>query len=230
MKFKVMIFTFLFVFYCVQAALGDNSSTALNLPISGSPLTLNEVLAGVEERYAVAGFSARFVQKSTIKAMDITDTASGIITVKRPGMMRWEYEKPDQQIIITDSQTLWIYRLEDNQVMIGKSPSFLGDGKGASFLADMKLIRKKFRIVPEESDRFDYYVLKLTPRKKNIDISVIFLSISKKTFDVVVIATYNAYGDKTQIEFKDIQLKQNINDSVFKFVIPEGADIIQMDE
>ncbi|HCW75679.1 MAG TPA: outer membrane lipoprotein carrier protein LolA, partial [Candidatus Marinimicrobia bacterium] len=68
------------------------------------------------------------------------------------------------------------------------------------------------------------------PRKKNVDISVIFLSISKKTFDVVVIATYNAYGDKTQIEFKDIQLKQNINDSVFKFVIPEGADIIQMDE
>jgi outer membrane lipoprotein carrier protein len=77
-------------------------------------LALDEILNRVENRYAVAGFSARFEQVSTIPAMDITETASGRIFVKRPGMMRWEYEKPDLQTVITDGKTLWIYRPEDN--------------------------------------------------------------------------------------------------------------------
>lgn len=231
MKFtvRVCIFYILMLFFA-QVALCDNASPVLNLLISGSPLTPDEILAGVEKRYAGSGFSARFDQESTIKALDITDTASGKLIVKRPGMMKWEYEKPDRQIIITDGKVLWVYRPEDNQVMIGKAPSFFGDGKGAGFLADMKLIRKIFRITLEESDSAEYYVLKLIPQEKNIDISALLLSISKKTFDVVKIVTFNSYGDKTRIKFKDIQLQQNINDSVFKFIIPEGADIIQLDE
>ena len=32
--------------------------------------------------------------------MDITDTASGKAFFKRPGMMRWEYEEPDRQVIV----------------------------------------------------------------------------------------------------------------------------------
>jgi len=228
MKFKSIIFVCCVLIFFNQQALVCNASPPL--PATGSSLTLDEVLAGVEKRYAVSGFSARFTQESTLEAMNITDTASGKLIVKRPGMMRWEYEKPDRQIIITDSQTLWIYRPEDNQVMIGKSPSFLGDGKGAGFLADMKLIKKKFGITLEENDSAEYYVLKLIPQEQNSDISSLFLSISKKTFDVVKIDTYNPYGDKTHIELQDIQLKQNINDSVFNFIIPEGADIIQLDE
>ena len=165
MKYKVMLCIFyMFVLFYAPVALADNASPVVNLVISGSSLTQDEVIAGVEKRYAVSGFSARFTQESTLEAMDIMDTASGSIRVKRPGMMRWEYEKPDRQSIITDGRTLWVYRPEDNQVMIGKAPLFFGDGKGAGFLADMKLIKKKFGITLEENDSAEYYVLKLIPR------------------------------------------------------------------
>ena len=81
---------------------------------------MEEILKNVEKRYAASDFSTRFYQTLTLKAMDITDNATGRAFFKRPGMMRWEYEKPDRQIIITDSDTLWIYRPDDDQVMIGK--------------------------------------------------------------------------------------------------------------
>ncbi len=144
--------------------------------------------------------------------------------------MRWEYEKPDRQTIITDGNTLWIYRKEDNQVMIGKAPSFFGDGKGFSFLSDMKLIQNKFSIILEKKTGEDYHVLKLFPTEKTFDVSVIYLSVSKKTFEVVKIVTYNSYGDETRIELSDIQFKQKLDDSMFSFKIPQGVEVLHLDE
>jgi len=210
--------------------LGQDSSQASDLKPSVSNLSKDDIIKKVETRYTLPGFSANFFQVSTIKAMKITDTAYGKAFFKRPDKMRWEYEKPDRQTIITDGNTLWIYRKEDNQVMIGKAPSFFGDGKGFSFLSDMKLIQNKFSIILEKKTGEDYHVLKLFPREKTFDVSVIYLSVSKKTFEVVKIVTYNSYGDETRIELSDIQFKQKLDDSMFSFKIPQGVEVLHLDE
>jgi len=211
-----------FVLFNPQAAECKNNSHPLNL-------SQDEIIDRIENRYATKGFSANFSQESTIKAMNITDTASGNLFVKAPGMMRWEYEKPDRQLIITDGKRLWVYRQDDNQVMVGRSPYFFGNGKGSGFLSDMKIIREKFNIALDDKSTGKYYVLKLIPKEKIFDISLIYLSISINTFDIVQIITYNLYNDETKIYLKNIEFKKHIDDSMFHFEIPEGADILQLD-
>lgn len=191
---------------------------------------LEDVVKKVERRYAGSGFSAEFYQSSKIAAMEITDTASGRIFVKRPGMMRWEYEKPDRQSVITDGNTLWIYRPEDNQVMMGKAPEFFGSGKGAGFLSDMKLIRQQFRIFLAKKAKEGYHILELLPIERTFDVSVIYLSVSIKTFDIVEIVTYNSYGDENKIRLSNIQLKKNLDDSMFSFQTPQGVEILHLDQ
>jgi hypothetical protein len=44
-----------------------------------SKLTLEQILDRVENHYKDKSFKAEFVQESTLKAMDITDFASGIM-------------------------------------------------------------------------------------------------------------------------------------------------------
>ena len=53
----------------------------------GPPLDplVDEILSGVEARYASSAFAARFDIASTLKAMQVTDTASGRLMVKYPG-------------------------------------------------------------------------------------------------------------------------------------------------
>ena len=228
-KLTPLLFLTLFFFY-TQAVLCQNSSPILNAAAEGMNLTLDDIVKRIENRYALSGFSADFFQVSTIKAMDITDTASGKAFFKQPGKMRWEYEIPDRQIIISDSKTLWIYHPDDNQVMIGDSPSFFGDGKGASFLSDMKLIRQKFSITLEKKADYGYHVLKLLPKEKTFDVSAIYLSVSAMTFDVFRIVTYNSYGDETRIALSNIQFKPNLDDSMFSFQIPNGIEVLQLDE
>lgn len=195
-----------------------------------SELTLEQILDRVEKHYTGRSFQAEFIQESTIKAMDIVDFASGNIFVRYPGMMRWEYEKPETQIIITDGHKLWIYRPSDNQVLTGSAPTFFSDGKGASFLSDIKLIRQKFKISLENSKEDFYYELRLQPLEKKLDVTDIRLSVTKNTFTVIRIITYNSYGDENRIEFANHQFDVKLDDSLFSFKIPPGADVVQLDE
>jgi len=231
MKFKICWVVFLlFFFFCGQTVLGGNLPSETASTPDDSSLTLDEIMDRVEKHYAVPGFSADFYQTSTIKAMEITDSASGKAFFKRPGKMRWEYETPDRQMIITDSNTLWVFRPEDNQVMIGKAPSFFKDGKGFSFLTDMKVIKQKFNIGLETETKEDLFTLKLLPKEKTYDLVEIYLGISKKTFEVVRIVTYNSYGDETRIVFNNIQFKQQLDDGMFVFSVPKGIEVLTLDE
>ena len=145
-------------------------------------------------------------------------------------MMRWEYEIPEQQIILTDGDILWIFRTEDNQVMTGKAPAYFGDGKGASFLSNIRVIRDKFIVSLEKDDNPAYYRLKLIPKEKKLDIAYVYLSISKSNFNVEQIITYNSYEDETLIQMSRFQFNQNLNDDIFSFKIPEGADVLQLED
>ena len=195
-----------------------------------SGLTVEQILDRVEKHYTGKSFMADFIQESTIKAMDIVDSASGKIFVRYPGMMRWEYEKPEKQTIITDGHKLWIHRPADNQVLTGSAPAFFSDGKGASFLSDIKLVRQKFKISLENSKQGFLHELMLEPMEKKLDVTKIRLSVTKNTFTVNRVVTYNTYGDENRIEFINHQFNIKLDDSLFSFEIPPGADVLKIDE
>ena len=195
-----------------------------------SGLTLDQILDRVEKNYTGKSFQAAFIQESTIKAMDIVDSASGKIFVRYPGMMRWEYEKPEKQTIITDGHKLWIHRPADNQVMTGSAPAFFSDGKGASFLSDIKLVRQKFKISLENSKQGFLHELILEPMEKKLDVTNIRLSVTKNTFTVFRIITYNSYGDENRIAFTNHKFDVKLDESLFSFKIPPGVDVLQLDE
>ena len=207
-----------------------SAGLVLTAAAAESDLKLEQILDRMETQYTNNSFKAEFAQESTLKAMDISDFASGKIFVRYPGMMRWEYEKPDRQVIITDAKKLWIYRPDDNQVMTGSAPAFFSDGKGASFLSDIKLVRRKFKISLEPSKDNFFYELKLQPIEKTLDVNDIRLSVTKKTFTVIRIITYNSYGDENRIELINHRFNVDLDDKLFSFDIPPGVDVLQIEE
>jgi outer membrane lipoprotein carrier protein len=193
-------------------------------------LNLEQILDRMETQYTDKSFKAEFAQESTLNAMDITDFASGRVYIRYPGMMRWEYEKPEKQVIITDAKKLWIYRPADNQVMTGSAPAFFSDGKGASFLSDIKLVRKKFKITLEQSTDTFFYTLTLKPIEQTLDVTDIRMTVTKNTFTVIRIVTFNSYGDENRIELINHQFNVKLDDGLFSFDIPPGTDVLQIDE
>jgi outer membrane lipoprotein carrier protein len=191
---------------------------------------LDTILKEVEKRYTGSQFSADFLQESTIKSMEITDFASGRLYVRYPGMMRWEYEKPERQAIITDGKKLWIYRPQDNQVMVGGAPVFFRDGKGASFLSDISLVRKKFNIQLARAEGEYLYELKMKPNEGTANISEIRLYVIPRSYQIARIVTLNDYGDDTRIDIVSPQFNASLDPSLFSFEIPPGADVQKIEE
>ena len=192
-------------------------------------LSVDQILDEVEKVYTAAGFSADFIQVSTIKAMEITDSAAGKLSVKYPGKMRWVYQTPEEQIIVSDGEHLWIYRPQDNQVLRGQAATFFGDGKGAGFLSDIRKIRDDFSITLEDIRFGESYSLVMVPRQKTWDLVRINLLVSKQDYHITQVYTYNAYEDVTRIEFSNLVFNGAMEPSLFEFKMPDNVDILELE-
>lgn len=234
MKTTSRIFWILVLFgFCLASAPGLRAEPAADAKpapeAESADLSCADMIRKLEKRYNTADFSARFHQESVLKTLDITDTASGKVWFKHPGMMQWEYEQPERYAIISDGKTLWIFRPEDRQVVIGDAMTYFGNGKGASFLSNFNLVQDTYTVTLATPAAPDQYTLKLVPRQKQMDLSAIFLNIDKVDFEIKTVVTLNEYGDETRITFSDLVFEP-LDASLFNFQVPEGVEVLRMDE
>ena len=197
--------------------------------VPGRESLVARVMDGLEARFGKRSFSADFTQESSLKALDIVDTARGRVWFKYPGRMRWEYLSPEKYEIITDGKTLWVYRPADRQVVIGDAAAYFSNGKGASFLSDMREIRSAFHVSASE-DGNGGCTLTLVPLRKQADISSIAVHLSLPGFEIRDVVTRNEYGDETVITFDNIRFDPHMDDGLFRFSIPPGTDVIRMEQ
>ncbi|MCG8685897.1 MAG: outer membrane lipoprotein carrier protein LolA [Desulfobacterales bacterium] len=188
--------------------------------------TKESILTGLEEKYANKGFSARFEQASKLTALDITETATGKAWFSHPGKMRWQYEAPDTHEIVTNGETLWIYRPQENQVMHGSAAPFFQAGNGGAFLSDIRRIRNDFKIdLGKTGDNFAELVL--MPKAEQPDLAKVLITVDLPSHEIHLVVTENTYGDTTRFYFTNIHF--NTPDArMFDFTIPEDVEIIEM--
>lgn len=189
----------------------------------------DRVLQRLEERYSGKSFSVDFRQESTLEAMDITDEAFGRAWFKHPGKMRWEYLEPESHVIVSDGENLWIYRPEDRQVVVGNAADYFGDGKGASFLAEVELLKEIFEVSLDDCTG-KRCRLELVPLEKQEELAAVYLEINRDTMDIKQVESENIYGDVTRIFFENQEFEPETEDGFFKFSIPSGADVLKMGE
>jgi outer membrane lipoprotein carrier protein len=189
-----------------------------------------DILDRVQQRYAAGDFEADFIQEAHLKAMGMVDSAKGHLYFGSPGMMRWHYKSPEEYLIITDGDTVWIYRPEENQVMLGRAADYFGSGQGADFLSKPGELTREFvvELAPEERQDKEHYVLKLVPKKELPGLTELHLFISRKTFDITKTITDNAFGDRTIIQFESYGFERGLSSSLFVFEVPKGAEVLQL--
>lgn len=84
-------------------------------PITGSK-PAGELASRMEARYRgaktlQATFLERYVENGTVLR-----TEAGTAYFRRPGKMRWEYERPEKDLFLVDGKTAWFYVPADHTV------------------------------------------------------------------------------------------------------------------
>src|SRR3954468_24678997 len=77
-----------------------------------------DVAAALQKKYdSVRDFTADFVQESEGGVLRKKQTESGVVQVKKPGKMRWDYKAPEPKVFVSDARRIYLYVPADNQVM-----------------------------------------------------------------------------------------------------------------
>jgi outer membrane lipoprotein carrier protein len=151
--------------------------------------------------------------------------ARGIVYIKKPGLMRWEYKQPQTKLFISDKKFIWMYDLKAKQVYRQKLSESELPG-AVAFLMGKGELKKDFFIRLVSKKRHGEPVLELRPKRPSPHyIRLLFVVDSerclvKKTVIIDQARNLNIFT------FRDIRINQKIPKSRFKFKPPREAEII----
>jgi len=167
--------------------------------------------------------TAEFVQVVQDKQGQVTERATGTLTISRPNRFRWDYREPYEQTIVADGRKLWLYDPDLQQVTVRSLEQGLG-ATPAMLLSGAGEVGDAFSAGPVEPGRGGTWY-RLLPRQKGTDFERVSLSFSAGN-ELVAMELVDKLGQTTTIEFTQVRRGMTLADSVFSFVPPAGADII----
>ena len=145
---------------------------------------LEAVVAGLQQRYASAVTMTGSFQQ-TYRAPGIEQVESGVFRMKRPGLMRWEYRKPEEKLFVADGREAFLYVPLDRQVTV--QPFSASDMRGTplEFLLGGTDIRKSFVVSWENNFKptaEQTLLIRLTPRSGRSEYEYLVLELDPKSY------------------------------------------------
>ncbi|MFZ1866353.1 MAG: outer membrane lipoprotein carrier protein LolA [Polyangiales bacterium] len=217
--------------FCALALTG--AATAEERP----PLDAAAVVSLVQAFYdQTKTLQADFEQTRYTRLYDRYDRARGTVVFKKPGMMRWDYDKPNGQVFVSDGKKLLIYQPpeegEKNGQLIERALDEDQLPSAFSFLTGTGHLEKDFdvRLLEHDDQRFqDGYVLQLIPRKPtpNYEQLVFYVrTISegdKRAGIVQRVLIIDAAGNRNRFDFSRIHFNREVSDKRFRYRAPKGT-------
>ena len=197
----------------------------LLLVLLAAPNPARSLAQRVQHFYAhTKDFSAKFAQHYTYLAMGRTEDSSGTVQVKKPGSVRWDYQKPDKRTLYVEGKTLWIWRPDDQEAQVKRD--FGGDqlSSAFTFLWGKGDLLKEFapKAVASPAGLPKGDGLELTPVKPVPGVQKLLFVVGKDGQVLASVVT-NAQGDVNQMIFSETRVDQGLPDSLFHFEPPKGA-------
>jgi outer membrane lipoprotein carrier protein len=200
---------------------GAQDQGATDSQTSSDSATLDRI----QQHYQnTTSFSGKFTEQLT-GIGGTKRTKTGQVSYKRPGKMRWEFESPQKETVVSDGHKLYDYQPDLNQVLEIPIERAFKSAAPLSFLLGMGNLRRDFNAsvaAPSGADTLLHVVL--IPKRGGDRVE---LGLNPSTYALVTAKVTDALGNITSIQFRDVRTNVQLADSMFHFEVPAGADVVQ---
>ncbi len=188
------------------------------------------VVDGIQKKYgAVNDFHSTFTQETTVRNPAKEIISSGKVWFKRPAMMRWEYETPWKDIVVSDGSTVRYLDSRENQI----TETSLEDTRTNQFdhYAFVSVLRDLDRLFDISRgsagpDKNGNTLLVLKPKQTLDQSKEVTIAVDPETFSVEKIIITDIFGTTTVISLGPAQINKNLSDSLFVLAEPQGAKTV----
>ncbi len=153
----------------------------------------------------------------------------GRIWIKGPDKMRWEFQSPEKQILVSDGKTIWYYTPDLNQVMVGKVDDIREARVLVNLMAKLQLKQKGFRLELRRSN--DLITVALTPLSNDKAPPFQSMAMIFSTADYTLQETRmeDLFANKIVITYTWENTSHSALPGVeFSFTPPSGCDIMPL--
>jgi outer membrane lipoprotein carrier protein len=196
------------------------------------PLSINELTERLQQNYEkINDFKANFIQETTVKSIKKTDKEEGIVYLKKPNNMFWNYTSPKAKKFIINAHKTWLYLPAEKVVYIQESERIFQSKILIKFLAGLGKLKDDFTInyaEPKNLDKDDNYLLVLTPLGKNPSLNPFRITVDKSSYLILQVKFEDTMGNSTILKFSNISTNIGPAEKLFQFKPPAGVSIYNM--
>ena len=193
---------------------------------------IRELLSLLQQHYAtLEDFSATFEHNYSGGLLQVSQAEFGTVSIKKPGRWRFDYERPEHKIFVSDTRTVYSVFPDDRQVIISEAPTERGASTPALFLAGEGNLTTDF--TADYALTIDiptpHWVIHLQPIRTDADYEYLTLTIDPENLEIRQMATTDFQGGTSTYTFTKFKINTNLTDNFFTFDVPSDFEVMRDD-
>ncbi len=157
-------------------------------------------------------------------------TETGILYLRRPGMMRWEYQSPSQKLFISDGKTVYFYLPEEKQLQKTSVKESRDQRLPFLFLLGKGNLKKDFSKIEWAKDDKPFFegnqVLYAYPREDIDAFAKILMEFDPHSLQLQRITIFEVDGSKSEFVFTKIKENLGLDIQRFSFKVPANVEVV----
>jgi outer membrane lipoprotein carrier protein len=171
----------------------------------------------------MTSLSSEFEQRTYKEASANVDVSSGKFTLQKPMKFNWTVTKPYEQQVISDGETLWVFDPDLEQATYQKISENIQQSPAMILVQPRLSLDERYQVY--EAERETFSVFKLIPSKEE----GVFAELSLVFEEGVIseIRILDTLGQETLVQFSNVEVDVNLDNSLFEFNPPPGTDLFE---
>jgi outer membrane lipoprotein carrier protein len=196
--------------------------------LQAQTLDVHSVADAIDKHYnGLASLQTSFSE--TYRGGGLARSEAGTMWLKKPGRMRWEYDKPAKKLFVTDGKNAWFYVPGERQARHAPVKRLDDLRSPLRYLLGHTKLEKEFASLSlaggEHLDRPGNFALSGVPKGMGDQISKVIIEVTSDSH-ISRISIYSVDGSVTDFRFEGERDNVPISNERFHFQPPPGVEVL----
>lgn len=187
---------------------------------------VGKILDGIEARYNRPQTLQLLFEQTYTAQGRLPRTERGVLYLRKPGRMRWEYHVPAGKLFLTDGEFAYLYSPTANRAE-KMSMKDSGDLRTPlAFLVGRVDLRRDFR---EFRSRPEGELMRITalPRSERAPFNSVSFLVGE-SFEILRLEIQGEDGSTMSFRFSEERVNPPLARELFRFELPAGAELVEV--
>lgn len=163
-----------------------------------------------------------FEQRLFDRDHHLLQTTQGTFTLQRPGNFFWKTSPPYEQVVVGNSEKLWVYDPDLEQVTVHNQDQRQHTSPAHLLSGELDSLEEHYRVTRETKDG----IRRFTLMTKDDNGMFARLQLDYRNSLLAGLHFEDNMGQVTELSFSNVEMNPTIDPKMFSFQVPAGVDVI----